>query len=42
MKSPTQKLKQKNITSQEKKKDIIPKMPWAHQVDKNYLKSFCN
>jgi hypothetical protein len=34
--------KTKNIISQEKKKDIISMMPLAHQVDKNYLKSFCN
>jgi hypothetical protein len=32
----------KNIISQEKKKDIISMMPWAPEVDKNYLKSFCN
>ncbi len=33
-------IKQKNIISQEKKKDIISMMPWAPEVDKNYLKIF--
>jgi hypothetical protein len=32
----------KNIISQEKKKDIISMMPWAPEVDKNYLNGFCN